>query len=81
MNEMIERVANAIMKEENPDSLDQYAAMARAAIKAMRVPTERMIGEALIQPHPSVAESGGIIPQARRAALIDWRAMIDEALR
>lgn len=55
--------------------------MARAAIEAMREPTRSMVSEAMIQPHPSVAEAGGVIQQGEEAVRIDWRAMIDEALK
>jgi hypothetical protein len=53
MNEMIERVARAIFEQEYPNgevdeyrwerSSDAYIAQARAAIMAMREPSERMV--------------------------------------
>ena len=91
---MVERVLKAIQREDDPISdgshsqtfsppnarEDRQRRMARAAIEAMRDPTEAMICEAMIKPHPSVAEAGGIIEQGRAAVKIDYQAMIDAAL-
>lgn len=71
MSEMIERVAKAIMSEESPDSLDQYSAMARAAIEAMREPSRAMV-EAMSK---TVGENRDPAPTAAA-----WYAMIDVAL-
>lgn len=82
MSEMIERVALAIS---GSDALTNVLAIhrsrARLAIAAMREPTKAMIDEAMIQPHPSVQESGGLIEHGRAAIRIDYQAMIDEALK
>jgi len=43
MNEMVERVANALMIVETDDKLSDYYKYARAAIEAMREPTQGMI--------------------------------------
>ena len=67
MSEMIERVAKAILKEQQtnrsafPDSRD----IARAAIEAMREPTSAMAKAAYRDDAPQVV----------------WRDMIDEALK
>lgn len=42
MSEMIERVALAIMRVETEDKISDYYKFARAAIEAMREPTEDM---------------------------------------
>jgi hypothetical protein len=74
MNAMVERVARAL--EDNSDLLDptgseprDFVAVARAAIAAMREPTEVMI-EAVYGGHP----------ENTRIARECWRAMIDAAL-
>ncbi len=63
MSDMIERVAKAICGPEDPCRLD----LARAAIEAMREPTDAMCG----------AWDVGDTPEAKPC----WQAMIDEALR
>lgn len=76
MSEMVERVAKAIASKQPPLSdrvLSMHAEqalfeMARAAIEAMRVPTEAMIEEAWAD------------ARAEDAAAV-WKAMIDEALK
>ena len=83
MSEMVERVAMAICtaRRWSPENWDLAESEARAAIETMREPTKAMIDEAMIQPHPSVQESGGLIEQGRAAIRIDYQAMIDEALK
>lgn len=87
MNEMVERVAKQLAAlwqfyapPGNSPDMPYWRDMARAAIEAMREPTKEMIVAAMIQPHPSVAEAGGVIEQGREAVKIDYRAMIDEVL-
>lgn len=64
------------------DALNQFfEVLAMDAIEAMREPTQGMIVAAMIQPHPSVDEAGGLIKQGEVAIRIDYQAMIDEALR
>lgn len=79
MSEMVERVARAMCEKAGTDwsdtSGDEYAPalinrpfwmqQARAAIEAMRAPTDRM---ALVYADPTEAE-------------MYWQAMIDEALK
>ncbi len=97
MSEMVERVARvltelagydpdeAVINLSKPDGKgfrwEFSSTQARAVIEAMREPTKAMVTAAMVQPHPSVAESGGVIQQGEAAIRIDWRAMIDEALK
>lgn len=78
MNEMIERVARAICladtglpEGETADAREWYRCAARAAIEAMREPTDAMLAEGGVAmsfaSHPSDANRS-------------WRAMIDAAL-
>jgi molecular chaperone DnaK (HSP70) len=82
MSEMIERVARALAENErgadlwdeisNDSDIDyigknEFRDLARAAIEAMREPTEGMVEAA------NLHESNGVYA--------DWQAMIDEALR
>ena len=71
MSEMVERVARAIVAEYGPDGwdADDYRRMARAAIAAMREPTDAMID--VLNRH---AQCEGFIEEG-------WRAAMDEALR
>jgi hypothetical protein len=74
MSEMVERVAKSLWAETRPPYLkwdeafpvilDSYRHQARAAIAAMREPTEEML----------VAASREVVSEAK------WRAMIDAAL-
>lgn len=64
MNEMVERVAKAISGAPFPSP--KSLAKARAAIEAMREPTEFMVGEAARLNHPRDRDV--------------WRTMIDAAL-
>lgn len=67
MNEIMERVAKAIFsKMEFPD-VTEAEAYARAAIEAMRKPTEDMLDA-----------TGG---ECRKWAPGAWQAMIDECLK
>lgn len=93
---MVERVARAIWGElslwsrplEAKPTWDQLSGgnkelgrlLARAAIDAMREPTNDMIMAAMITPSPTVAEAGGVLPQAREHTRLEWQAMIDAAL-
>ncbi len=87
MNEMIERVARAMDEAgekfvaDNPDGSndDLMAALSRAAIKAMREPTETMIFRATT---PYIYGIDDKMRATFRATIIGyWHAMIDEALR
>lgn len=90
MSEIIERVARALHKRMaggrvtwDELSLFSKAAardVARAAILAMREPTEAMVYEAMTTAYPTVKEAGGMLPQAKEAARLEWQAMIDAAL-
>jgi len=70
MTTMIERVARAICQEEVGalDYWETYLPLARAAIAAMREPTERM---------SAAAYPKGRILAGKKA----WQAMIDAALK
>ena len=86
MSEMIERVARALAKSDGADPdmvLDvdgepmpvwraTYWHPARAAIEAMREPTERMVG---------VGEGAFTPDGLTHPVILGWRAMIDEALK
>lgn len=79
MSEMVKRVALALAKAErmdfNPDRLvNVYSPLARAAIKAMREPTETMVAHAAKQCTFDVEVGYG----ARIPAI--YSAMIDAAL-
>ena len=79
MSEMVERVAQAIFDWEYRDPRRAvpdiephwklYEGAARAAIEAMRGPTEDMV------------RAGGDIDNSNRIAVETWHAMIDEALK
>lgn len=82
MSEMIERVAKAIagvidsaMPNVYVHTLD-YKAAARAAIQAMREPTEQMVDAVYRQEDPGFCDEPGT-PTAPDDV---WRQMIDEAL-
>jgi hypothetical protein len=95
-SEMVDRVARAIFEAnagkwwhgisweeyapEYSSNRESYEREARAAIEAMRVPTAEMIEAAMIQPHLTVVEAGGIIAQGQSSCRLDWQAMINEAL-
>jgi hypothetical protein len=94
VSEMIERVAKAIAGYMHPDRLDKYwddwigeeerrhyRVQARAAIEAMRDPTDAMVWETMTTPLPSIAECGGIIEQGKAAIKIQWQVMVGEALK
>ena len=81
MSEMVERVARAIRAVMTPEAhpafddmgptlRDLYASYARAAIEAMREPTEDMFGAWLVVQESSEALQWDAC----------WRAMIDAAL-
>jgi len=70
MREMVERVTDALAEAIDQDSID-YRAMARAAIKAMREPTNDMLTAEEV--HPSCHTCGG--------HLEGWHNMIDAALK
>lgn len=85
MSEMIERVASAIWALNDdtdcrvyddlaPHAKAQADAMARAAIKAMREPTEAMVNAAMLPASEADRE-------AYRPQHWIWEKMIDEALK
>ena len=79
MSEMIERVAQAICGDDNPENiLTIHRTRARAAIEAMREPTDAMKVAALSATFDE--ERGGDRVYARDVPII-WNAMIDEALK
>lgn len=67
MSAILNRVAKAIMAAENPDSADQYAEMARAAIEEIREPTEDM-------------RHMGFCCGRDASPIEIWRSMVDVAL-
>lgn len=71
MSEMVERVAAAIRESRPLDCYAAYEQAARAAIEAMREPTEAMVGEG--KAAPTYGDGVSDIPKV-------WRAMIDAAL-
>lgn len=84
MSEMIERVVNALktLAESREHGFhggpDSWAPYARAAIEAMREPTEAMVTagwRACEDPNYAPAEA-----EARRVCVINFNAMIDAAL-
>jgi len=66
-DDMIERVARAIAEQNHGSTWDEWIDEARAAIEAMREPTEAMIN------------AGDRTDHDVEATMV-WRAMIDEAL-
>lgn len=70
MNEMVERVARAIMHMHDTGEKNHFASYARAAISAMREPTADMI----------YAGARGSGEDSDGVALGAWHAMIDAAL-
>lgn len=84
MSEMVERIARAILAVDYPEDAgsdleemwwerrgDAYLAYARAALEAMREPTEQMAQAGLSPTYIWVDETAEPI----------WRRMIDEALK
>lgn len=77
MNEMVERVAKAIDDAEGHATVKGFGAadkaihMARAAIAAMREPTEDMIAE---------GEACDDCDSGNASAVVHWLSMIDAAL-
>lgn len=69
MSEMIERMAVAMMKVEWDDKLKDYYKFARAAIEALRDPTDAMVlaGEEHIHDNTDVVDL--------------WRDMLEAALK
>lgn len=73
MSEMVERVAQAICGDDNPANiLEIHRHRARAAIAAMREPTEGMV---------EAGQNSGVIYDAGLVPHHVWQAMIDEALK
>lgn len=72
---MIERIAKAIGDEMCGYIIDDLESLARAAIAAMREPTEEMCQAAMIA--AVTEENKGI----EYAPMQGWKAMIDEALK
>jgi hypothetical protein len=83
MTDMVEKVARAIATAVGErDPLDPkfltesaYGDMARAAIAAMRVPTEAMWASGAITAHETA-----ILSMRKQQAVRIWQAMIDAAL-
>jgi hypothetical protein len=75
---MVDRVADAIARAESHKSDTMYADMARAAIEAMREPTDEMIEAAVNRDNPSDSDILHYVPCSHEEA---WGAMIDAALR
>lgn len=69
MSEMVERVAQAIMNVPVEEKISDYYAQARAAIAAMREPTDAMTRE------------GNKYTDWADGADAAWEAMVDEALK
>lgn len=80
-NEMVERVARAIQAFDGHAAAEGvkpgYEAIARAAIAAMREPTEAMMQEGAL--HLRMADDA--VSTTANDAADTWRAMIDEALK
>lgn len=79
MNEMVERVAQAICGNDNPANiLEIHRHRARAAVVAMREPTEAMeaAGDNLDDWGVPSDPGGG-----NTSALAHWHAMIDAAIK
>ena len=75
---MIERVARAI-RDVIPAGDDYPTDAARAAIEAMREPTEAMMGDGADAGAHAVL-NGELHPESRSVGLV-WAAMIDAALK
>lgn len=75
-NEMIERVAKAMMEASTTVGHSSWSDIARAAIEAMREPTEAMIE------HADANAFGGVAPgePLYHGAKNTWQHMIDAAL-
>ena len=74
MSEMVERVAQAICGDDNPDNICSFHRIrARLAIKAMREATADMIDAG--------RDIGPDAPYGLSETIKRWQAMIDEALR
>lgn len=74
MSEMIERVARALAKLADNDNWNEFVPDARAAIEAMREPTDAMMAAVDCAGEKADWLSG-------RAWTAAWQAMIDEALK
>lgn len=69
MSKMVERVQKAIESLTQHHTGSSSEALARAAMAAMREPTEAMVN------------AGGEIENSNRVAVEIWQSMIDEALK
>lgn len=80
MSEMVKRIERTIA-EQFLKAVPKWDEIARAAIAAMREPTEEMLslGDSAI-PRAEADETGRRM-MGREVALEAWRAMIDEALK
>lgn len=77
MSEMVERVADALAGKSRIETTRTYwLTMARAAIAAMREPTEAMSS---VQYYADFGEKGLQLSPDDQSGI--WRAMIDEALK
>lgn len=79
MSQMIERAAQAICGDDNPDNiLAIHRDRARAAIEAMREPTKKMLSAGGFY---HIIGAGSVSESDMEIAKREWQAMIDEALR
>lgn len=77
MSEMVDKVAWA-MREVSEFTFDDCVPLARAAIEAMREPTDKM---ATVGFNIETDRYARYYPQEDKCADECWRAMIDEVLR
>lgn len=76
MNEMLNRIANAIV--DTPNASDYSELVARNVVKAMREPTEQMKGEGAKASHIHLGADESI---GYEGATDVWQSMIDEILK
>lgn len=85
MSEMVERVAEAIMRVDADGKISDYYKWARAAIEAMREPTEEMRRAGFENSPHDVGGCRDQIESGREwmklAVVGPYQAMIDEALK
>ena len=81
MNEMVERVARAIEAESNYVISQHHSkALARAAIAAMRDPTEAMARAGAVRWHEPMSYGDAPLPYLGDSGAIVWERAIDAAL-
>jgi hypothetical protein len=76
MSEKLDQVAKAISEADDSWDGEDYRVLARAAIEAMREPTDRMVSEG-----ESAASFGIGKPTSEDAIPRVWSEMIDAALK